>query len=102
MSFTVAQRRKEIGIRAALGADAGRLLRSIFARAASQLGAGVGLGLGAAAVLDLMSGGELLGPSRTLLLTVMSVLMIGVGLVAAIGPARRGLRIEPTQALREN
>ena len=34
MSFTVSQRRKEIGIRAAMGADAGQLLRSIFTRAA--------------------------------------------------------------------
>jgi ABC-type lipoprotein release transport system permease subunit len=41
MSFTVSQRRKEIGIRAALGADAGQLLRSIFARAALQLAAGI-------------------------------------------------------------
>ena len=102
MSFTVAQRRKEIGIRAALGADAGRLLRTIFSRAAAQLGAGVAIGLITVAALDMMSDGELLGPGRTVLLTIMSLLMIGVGLIAAIGPARRGLRIQPTQALREN
>ena len=45
MSFTVSQRRKEIGIRAAMGADAKRLLLSIFSRAAGQLGAGVTAGI---------------------------------------------------------
>jgi hypothetical protein len=40
MSFTVTQRRKEIGIRAAIGADAGQLLRSIFTKPALQLAAG--------------------------------------------------------------
>jgi FtsX-like permease family protein len=93
MSFTVAQRRKDIGIRTALGADTGKLLRSIFSRAAGQLGAGVVLGLAIAASLDIVSGGALLGPARSVLLTIMSLLMIGVGLIAAIGPARRGLRI---------
>ena len=45
MSFTVSQRRKEIGIRAAMGADAGQLLRSIFTKAALQLAAGVVVGI---------------------------------------------------------
>lgn len=51
MSFTVARRRREIGIRSALGADPRHILSGIFARAASQLGAGVlgGLVLAAAA-----------------------------------------------------
>jgi len=52
MSFTVAQRKKEIGIRAALGADAKRLLISIFSRAAGQLGAGVAAGVVFAIALD--------------------------------------------------
>src|SRR4029079_6747262 len=52
MSFTVSQRRKEIGIRAAMGADAGQLLRSIFAKAALQLAAGVAVGIVMALMID--------------------------------------------------
>ena len=101
MSFTVAQRRKEIGIRVALGADASRLLRSIFARAAGQLGVGVVLGLGVAVTADLTSDGTLFGKEAAILLPSMSALMILVGFAAAFGPARRGLRVQPTQALRD-
>ena len=101
MSFTVAQRRKEIGIRAALGADSRQILRSIFARAALQLGSGIAVGVGAAALIDSFSGGEMLAGTAAVLLPVMSVVMVGVGLLAALGPARRGLRVHPTEALRE-
>ncbi|HEY0035551.1 MAG TPA: ABC transporter permease, partial [Longimicrobium sp.] len=52
MSFTVAQRRREIGIRAALGAHPRRILRNIFSRALGQLAMGVGLGLAAATLID--------------------------------------------------
>jgi len=101
MSFTVAQRRKEIGIRAALGAEPHRLLRSIFARAAVQLAIGVGIGLAAVALLDTAEGGTLLAGKSAVLLPVVSGLMAAAGLLATVGPARRGLRLEPTQALRE-
>lgn len=101
MSFTVSQRRREIGIRTALGADPQRLLWSLFSRAAGQLAIGVVLGLGAAALLENLSEGELLGGKGPVLLPVVSVLMLAVGLLAAIEPAQRGLRVEPTEALRE-
>jgi ABC-type antimicrobial peptide transport system permease subunit len=100
MSFTVSQRRKEIGIRAALGADAGQLLRSIFTKAALQLAAGVVVGIALALMTDRASGGELLGSFGRALLPVTAVVMTIVGLFATIGPARRGLRIQPTEALR--
>lgn len=100
MSFTVSQRRKEIGIRAAMGADAGQLLRSIFTKAALQLAAGVVVGIVLALMTDRASEGELLGSFGRALLPVTAVLMTIVGLFAAIGPARRGLRIQPTEALR--
>jgi predicted permease len=101
MSFTISQRRKEIGIRAALGADARRILRSIFARATGQLALGVVVGISAALLIDWLGGGEMLGGAGALLLTAISALMLIAGLLASIGPARRGLRLEPTQALRE-
>ena len=102
MSFTVTQRRKEIGIRAAMGANAAQLLRGIFARAAWQLAAGVVVGSIVAMLLDRASGGEALGVPGWRLLPAMAAIMIVVGLLAAIGPARRGLRIQPTEALRDH
>jgi ABC-type antimicrobial peptide transport system permease subunit len=100
MSFTVAQRRREIGIRAAMGADAGQLLWSIFATAALQLAAGVAVGITMGLVMDRASEGELLGLAGRTLLPLTAALMVIVGLVAASGPARRSLRIQPTEALR--
>jgi ABC-type antimicrobial peptide transport system permease subunit len=101
MSFTVTQRRKEIGIRAAMGASAAQLLRGIFTRAAAQIAAGVATGIVLAMSLDAASGGEALGPGGTITLPAISALMIVVGLAAALAPARRGLRIQPTEALRD-
>jgi putative ABC transport system permease protein len=100
MSFTVSQRRKEIGIRAALGADTGQLLRSIFTRAALQLAAGIVVGTVLALMIDRASEGEMLGSLGRVLVLVTVVIMTIVGLFATLGPARRGLRIQPTEALR--
>ena len=101
MSFTVSRRRKEIGIRAAMGADATQLLRGIFTTAAVQLGIGVIVGIGLSFLADVLIGGDGLGPTgRRVFVPVMAVVMIVVGLIASIGPARRGLRIQPTEALR--
>jgi predicted permease len=100
MSFTVSQRRKEIGIRAAMGADSGQLLRNIFTKAALQLAAGVVVGIVLALMTDRASEGELLGALGRALVPVTAVVMTIVGLLATLGPARRGLRIQPTEALR--
>ncbi len=98
MSFTVTQRTREIGIRAALGATPNRLLISIFGRAARQLGLGmlVGSVLSAAVVMNTD-----LGPGRAaaLWLTVAAIMVV-VGLLAALGPARRGVRMQASEALR--
>lgn len=95
-SFAVVRRRREVGIRVALGAPPGQLLRAIFARTAAQLAVGVAVGLVLASALDVGLEG-----SHAALLPLVAALMVGVGLAAAAGPARRGLRIQPTQALRE-
>jgi ABC-type antimicrobial peptide transport system permease subunit len=100
MSFTVSQRRKEIGIRAAIGADASQLLRSIFTKAALQLAAGIVVGTALALIINQASEGEMLGTFGRPLLPVTAVVMTIVGLFATLGPARRGLRIQPTEALR--
>jgi hypothetical protein len=98
MSFTVARRTREIGIRTALGADARRILGSIFARTLRQLAVGVVLGSllgGGLIVASALEVGEAAG-----LLTVTAAIIVIVGLLAAVGPARRGLRIQPMEALR--
>jgi ABC-type antimicrobial peptide transport system permease subunit len=100
MSFTVSQRRKEIGIRAAMGADPRQLLRSIFTKAVLQLGAGVVVGIALGLLLDVASDGEMLGSSGRAMLPIAAVVMVIVGMLATLGPARRGLRIQPTEALR--
>lgn len=101
MSFTVAKRRREIGIRAALGAAPGRLLRSIFARAGAQLGGGVLAGLLIAVAVDRAIGGGPLSREGVVLIPIVASLMLAIGLLAAIAPARRGLAVQPTEALRE-
>jgi ABC-type lipoprotein release transport system permease subunit len=99
MSFTVAKRRREIGIRAALGADPRRVLTGIFAHAAAQLCAGVLAGLILAALFQWLTGD--MNARDFLLLPGVSALMLTVGILAALGPARRGLAVQPTEALRE-
>lgn len=99
MSLTVVQRRKEIGIRTALGAHPRQVLRTVFARALRQLGLGVGIGA--------LVGGALIPAITTTteraagLLFAVAVLMLTVGMLAVSGPARRSLRIRPMEALRE-
>jgi hypothetical protein len=101
MSFTVTRRRREIGIRSALGARPHRILRSVFSRAAGQLALGTLLGLLAAAPLTRTVAGEMGFEARSLVLPGVAALVLAVGLLAALGPARRGLRIQPMEALRE-
>ncbi|MGH7475251.1 MAG: ABC transporter permease [Longimicrobiales bacterium] len=97
MSFAVARRRREIGIRAALGAPPAQLLRAVFSRAAAQIALGVLVGLALAAALAVV----IEEGAYAALLAPVAALMLTVGLLAAAGPARRGLSIQPTEALRE-
>lgn len=101
MAFTVTQRRREIGIRVALGADPRRLLGSIFSRALWQLATGIVVGVSIAALLDMETGGESTGGAGLRMLPAVAAFVLVVGLIAAAGPARRGLRIQPIEALKE-
>ena len=101
MSFTVARRRREIGIRSALGAEPRRLLAGIFARAAAQLGTGVAAGLLLAFALDRAMGGGPFVADGLVYLPIVAATILALGLFAALGPARRALAVQPTEALRE-
>jgi predicted permease len=100
MSFTVVRRRREIGIRAALGGTSYAVLRPVLARALVQLAVGVAAGLALAALTDRALGGEMLSGRGAVLLPMVAALMTAVGVAAAWGPARRGLNVQPTEALR--
>ncbi len=98
MSFTVVQRTREFGIRTALGAQPRRVLLTVFVRAIRQLALGVVVGslLSASAFVSIG-----LAPSRAAALVLaVAIVMLVVGLLATLGPARRGLRIQAVEALR--
>jgi predicted permease len=101
MSFTVAQRRREIGIRAALGANRNRILAGIFSRAFAQLGTGAAAGLLGAFGLEELLEGAMFQGQGAVLAPIVVLLMTTIGALAAVGPARRGVSIQPTEALRE-
>jgi ABC-type lipoprotein release transport system permease subunit len=98
MSFTVAQRTREIGIRAALGAHPRRILLNVFSRVTGQLGIGVAVGSLVSGVVFAAMG--LSAADVTVLLVTVAGIMLIVGLLAAFGPARRGLKIDASEALR--
>jgi hypothetical protein len=101
MAFTVAQRRREIGIRSALGAQPGYLVAAVFGRAFWQIGAGSAVGILGAFLVGRYVPIEQIGglPIRGILPGAAAFMLL-VGVLAALGPARRGLRIDPTEALR--
>ena len=102
MAFTVAQRRREIGIRSALGAQPRRLVAAVFKRVFWQIGAGAAAGILAAYVVGRYIPIEQIGGSPIPgVLPGAVAFMLLVGLASALGPARRGLHIDPTEALRD-
>jgi ABC-type antimicrobial peptide transport system permease subunit len=102
ISYTVSQRTREIGIRLALGAQR-RELRWMFVRSALMLtGAGVIIGLGAAAAVTQLMKSLLFGVSPMDPLTYVAIpLVLGVcAVVASYLPARRAATVDPAEALR--
>jgi len=101
MSFTVSQRTREIGIRAALGADPRHIVGAIFSRALTQLALGVVAGTVAAVVFGVVEPDDQIARDWPALLAGVATLMLLVGLFSCVVPALRGLRIQPTEALRQ-
>ncbi len=102
MAYAVVQRRHEIGVRMALGADRREVLRLVLSRALRIVAAGVFAGVAGAAGVTRVLQRFLFGvtPTDPLVFATVTVLLIVVGLVAAWLPARRAAGIDPCVALR--
>jgi predicted permease len=101
-AYAVSRRTREIGIRVALGADEGRVLRLVLGQGLVLAGTGVAVGLALAAVGSSLLESLLYGVRGLDPLTfgAACALFAGVTLVATYVPARRAIRIDPTVALR--
>jgi putative ABC transport system permease protein len=102
MTYMVAQRRREIGTRAALGATPLDILRSVLGRGARLTLLGVGIGLAGTVVSGRLIGGLLFGvkPDDPLTLAAAVILLGAVALLACYIPAHRATKIDPMVALR--
>jgi predicted permease len=102
MSYSVAQRAREIGIRMALGAQRSAVLGMVVGQGARLAGTGIGIGLLGAAALSRAMGRLLYGVSPTDPLTygLLAVALAVVALAACLLPARRAVRVDPAVALR--
>jgi putative ABC transport system permease protein len=102
MAYSVAQRTREIGIRMALGASPRKVLALIGGRAALLILLGLMLGIAGALTLSQLIASQLWGiqPTDPATFTGVSLLLIAVALVACLVPARRAIRVDPTEALR--
>lgn len=99
MAVAVKRRAREIGIRIALGATPRVVLGHVFARAGRQLGGGIIAGN--SLILLIAWRADSLTTDLLVTSVITSVLMAAVGVLACAAPARRALRIQPTEALRQ-
>jgi predicted permease len=101
-AFSVGQRTREIGVRRALGAPARQVLRHLFTRTGWQLALGIVAGIVVGVPLAQVLTGSLQTINGVDALTPLIALAIlaAAGLLAVLVPARRALRIDPTEALR--
>ena len=103
MAYTVEQRTQEIGIRMALGAGSGEMMKMILGQGMRLAAIGIVIGLAAAFGLARVLSQFLFGVTATDPLTFVAVAIIlaSVALVAAFIPAQRATRVDPILALRQ-
>ena len=102
ISYLVGQRRAEIGIRIALGAQSSQVSRLVVGHALRLVSVGAALGL-LASLLSTRVLGSLLydvSPNDPISLALSVMILLAVTLLASLGPTRRALRVDPVDALR--
>jgi predicted permease len=102
MSYTVSRRTHEIGIRMALGAQSGNVLRMVMGESLLLVSMGLAIGLAGALATTRLIAGMLfeLTPNDPLTLALATLLLLGVAALAGWLPARRAARVDPMIALR--
>lgn len=102
ISYVVGQRKHEIGIRMALGAQPRDVLRIVLGQAGNIVLLGIGLGLLASIALTRLMAKMLFGVTATdpVTLFAVAIILVGVSLLASYVPARRAMRVDPATALR--
>jgi ABC-type antimicrobial peptide transport system permease subunit len=102
VSYAVTQRTRELGVRMALGADAGATLRLVLGRSMLLVGGGTLCGLIVSAIVTRAIAGLLydVSPLDPIVFVGVSLLLAAAGLVASFIPARRATRVDPIVALR--
>ena len=102
LSYAVAQRRQEFGIRLALGAERRDLLRMVLRRGLALTTTGIVLGLAAAFLLTRFLASLLYGVSARDVITFIAtpVIFLGIALLASYVPARRATQAEPIEAIK--
>jgi len=102
LSYIVAERTREIGVRMALGAEAGQVRRMVVGQGARVVAVGVGIGLAVSYWSTKALGTLLFGVTALDAATFvgMSAGMLGVGMLASYMPARRASAVDPVESLR--
>jgi ABC-type antimicrobial peptide transport system permease subunit len=104
MSYSVSQRRQEVGIRMALGAQSGQVTRLVLGEAMTLAGIGIAIGIALSLGMTRLLGSLLFEVSATDLTTfsATALLLGGVALAASYNPARRAATVDPLVALRSD
>jgi len=102
MAYSVSRRTREIGVRVALGADTGDVLKMVLGQGLRTISLGVAIGIAGSLALTPAVESLLFGVTATDPLTLVGVtlLLAGVALLACYVPARRATKVDPTVALR--
>ena len=102
ISYAVAQRTREFGVRMAMGADTGRVLRLVLGHGVWLVGLGLALGVGGALALTRLLRSLLFGvtPTDPATFAAMAALLGAVAMLACLVPARQATRVDPAIALR--
>ena len=102
ISYAVTQRTQELGVRMALGAKPGEILRLVLGQGMRLAGTGAAVGLGASLVFSRLLRNQLFHVSAfdPLTFALMALVLVAAALLASYIPARRATRVDPMVALR--